>query len=64
MKWEFLRVAHGEQSLYANPKDYKRVELYLKELGRNGWELVTVIADANTREFYFKRPLPELELKP
>jgi hypothetical protein len=34
----------------------KLEDRFLKELGRGGWELVTITSDRDGKTFYFKRP--------
>ena len=46
MKWEYLATWLG-------PDEAKD----LAELGKLGWELVTVILDNESKRAYFKRPL-------
>jgi hypothetical protein len=41
--WEYLTLDHAPD---------------LAELGRQGWELIAVVAHADADIFYFKRPLP------
>jgi hypothetical protein len=50
VKWEHAKERVSVQS---EPMATSKM---LEGRGRDGWELVSVIADGYEREFYFKRP--------
>ena len=59
-KWEYLVLYRDGSDVYAvnekrYEKPYKMIHPYLEQLGKEGWELVSV--DKGT--LYFKRPIEE-----
>jgi hypothetical protein len=59
-RWEYLYFTDVEKvSSTLHPPSHKE---RLNELGREGWELVSLIADqtGTVQKMYFKRPLEHL----
>ena len=62
MKWEYKTIKFGAQGGFLGGKfDEKKLEAYINELGRDGWELVTAfdtnMSQGQTRDIVaiFKR---------
>jgi hypothetical protein len=62
MKWEYKTIKFGAKGGFFGGKlDEKKLEAYINELGRDGWELVTAfdtnMAQGQTRDIVaiFKR---------
>lgn len=50
MKWEY-KILHVEEFL-----DIAEWESFLNDMGKHGWELVTILEYGTIQDLYFKRP--------
>lgn len=57
MRWEYYVVTMGEERLITHNKDRDDVSRKINEIGLEGWELVSVVPDNNSKlqRLYFKR---------
>lgn len=56
-KWEYLAFARVAGSWTDDKFDGRTAQQKLSDLGKDGWELVSVLYDSSGYNFYLKRPL-------